>query len=212
MRLVGRQFGNPSGLVGRLVGRAMARGNAAFNRWVIDSVADRVGTELAQIVDLGCGPGVGLEKLLLAFPDAQVWGIDRSPVMIAQSQRRNRREIESGRLHLIQGDLSALSELAPVDLVVAVHLLYFWHQPGAELARVRAALRPGAMFAIGYRLREDMPRVSQRQFPAEGHRLYDSDEEVATLLREAGFKDVQHTLQEPSSGQESAGRLAIGTA
>jgi predicted TPR repeat methyltransferase len=105
-----------------------------------------------------------------------------------------------------------LSELAPVDLVVAVHVLYFWHQPGAELARVRAALGRDGKFAIGYRLRKDMPGVSQRQFPAEGHRLYDSDEEVVTLLREAGFEDIQHVSQEPASGKGSAGRLVIGTA
>jgi SAM-dependent methyltransferase len=210
--LLGRQFGNPQGLVGRLVGRAMVRGNAPFNRWVIDTVATKVGTNLARIVDLGSGPGVGLEKLLLVFPDAQVWGIDRSPVMIAQSQHRNQRAIRSGRLHLVEGDVSALSELAPVDLVVAVHLLYFWHQPERELARVRAALSAGGRFAIGYRLRKDMPRVSQRQFPAEGHRLYDSDEQIITLFRAAGFADVERTIQEPASGQGSAGRLIIGTA
>jgi trans-aconitate methyltransferase len=190
----------------------MVRGNAAFNRWVVDTVADRVGHDLAGIVELGCGPGVGLERLLRAFPEAQVWGIDRSPVMIAQSERRNRREVKSGRLRLVRGEVSALSGLAPVDLVVAVHLLYFWHQPEAELARIRAALRPGAKFAIGYRLRKDMPRVSQRQFPAEGHRLYDSDQEVVTLFQEAGFRDAQPIVQEPTSGQGSSGRLVIGTA
>ncbi len=212
MGLVGRQFANPRGLVGRLVGRAMVRGNATFNRWLIETVADRTGAELARIAELGCGPGVGLEKLLLVFPAAQVWGIDRSPVMIVQSRRRNAREIEGGRLHLIQGDVSALDELAPLDHVVAIHLLYFWHQPGVELARVRAALRPGASVAMGYRLRKDMPRVAQRQFPAEGHRLYDSDQQVIALLHEAGFADVEITTQEATSGQGSSGRLAIGAA
>jgi trans-aconitate methyltransferase len=86
MGLVGRQFSNPRGLAGRIVGRAMARGNAGFNRWAIDTVAARVKLDrAARIVDLGCGPGAGLEKLLQVFPDAQVCGIDRSPVMIAQS-------------------------------------------------------------------------------------------------------------------------------
>lgn len=212
MGLVGRQFGNPQGLVGRLVGRAMASSNAAFNRWVIDTVADRAGADLTRIVELGCGPGVGLEKLLVAFPAAQVWGIDPSPVMIVQSRRRNVREIEIGRLHLIQGDVSALGEFAPVDLVLAIHVLYFWHQPSIELARVKAALRPGAKVAIGYRLRKDMPRVSQRQFPAEGHRLYDSHQEVVALLREADFADVEVTTQAAGSVRASSGRLAIGTA
>jgi len=210
MRLVGRQFGEPRGLVGRLVGRAMVRGNAGFNRWVISSVAGAIGGDLTRVVELGSGPGVGLRELLQAFPRAQVWGIDRSPVMISQARRRNLREIQSGRLALIEGDTSALAELAPVDLVVAVHVLYFWHRPATELGRIRAGLRPDGIIAIGYRLREDMPRVSQRQFPAVGHRLYDSDEQVAALLNEAGFQGVQHTLQEPDHG--SLGRLVTGKA
>lgn len=107
--------------------------------------------------------------------------------------------------------MSALSAVAPIDLIVAVHLLYFWHQPGDELASIRASLRPSGNLAIGYRLRKDMPRASQRQFPAEGHRLYDSDEEVVTLFHEAGFEDIQHTRQEPAPGQSAGGRLIIGT-
>ena len=212
MGLVGRQFANPRGLVGRLVGRAMGRGNAAFNRWLIDTVADRTGADLARVAELGCGPGVGLERLLSVFPAAQVWGIDRSPVMIVQSRRRNAHEIDGGRLHLTEGDVSALGEPAPLDLVVAVNLLYFWHEPGVELARVRAALRPGASVAIGYLLRKDMPRMAQRQFSAEGYRLYDSDQQVITLLHEAGFADVEITTQEAAAGQRSSGRLALGTA
>jgi hypothetical protein len=68
MGFVGRQFSHPRDLMGRLVGRAMERGNAAFNRWVIETVAATTGGELNRIVDLGCGPGVGLEKLLVTFP------------------------------------------------------------------------------------------------------------------------------------------------
>ena len=190
----------------------MERGNAAFNRWVIDTVAATAGRDLSRIVDLGCGPGVGLEKLLVTFPDADVWGVDRSPVMIAQSRRRNRAGLESGRLNLVQGDLTALSDLAPVDLVVAVHVLYFWHQPAGALSSLREALRPGGKLAVGYRLRHDMPRVSQRQFPAEGHRLYDSDDEVVAIFREAGFGDAGPIVQDPGRGDGPSGRLVMGTA
>lgn len=212
MGLVGRQFGNPQGLVGRVVGRFMARGNAAFNRWVVDTVAGGVATTPTRIVELGCGPGVGLETLLRVFPAAQVWGIDRSPVMIGQARRSNLEAIRSGRLHLVQGEVSVVSEIAPVDVAVGVHVLYFWHQPERELAWVRAALSAGGRLALGYRLREDMPVPAQRQFPAEGHRLYDSDEEVVALLRSAGFAEVERVVQEPASGQSRAGRVVIGAA
>ena len=39
MGLVGRQFGHPTGVVGSVVGRFMARSNAAFDQWVVSVVA-----------------------------------------------------------------------------------------------------------------------------------------------------------------------------
>jgi trans-aconitate methyltransferase len=206
MGLIGRQYGDPRGLVGGLVGRAMARGNARFNRWVVATLASASAAELSRVVELGCGPGVGLEELLRVFPFARVWGVDSSPVMIKQARRRNQGAVESGRVRLIEGGSGMLSELAPVDLVLAVHVLYFWHEPAAELTEIRAALRPGGSIALGYRLRTDMPGVSQKQFPREGHRLYDSDDEVGVLLNAAGFQDVQHMIQQPDQGR---GRLTI---
>ena len=95
---------------------------------------------------------------------------------------------------------------------MAVHVLYFWREPEAELSRVHAALQPDGSLALAYRLRNDMPPVSQRQFPAEGHRLYSSDEEVLMLFRAAGFDDPRCVVEERAPAEGSAGRLVIATA
>lgn len=42
MGVVGQQFGSPSGLLGRLAGRFMARNNADVNRRLVDEVASLV--------------------------------------------------------------------------------------------------------------------------------------------------------------------------
>jgi len=102
--------------------------------------------------------------------------------MLEQSRRRNRESVATGRLILLRGDTTSLADLAPLDLVFAVHVLYFWHHPDVELARIRHALQPEGTLALGYRLREHMPRVSQATFPNQGHRLYDSDQDVSSLL------------------------------
>jgi SAM-dependent methyltransferase len=206
MGIVGRQFANPRGIAGRIVGRAMVRGNASFNVWVIRTVVGEVG-QISRVVELGPGPGVGLHELLHALPQAHVWGVDRSPAMIAQARQRNRAALADGRLVLIEGDLIFLSLVAPVDLVIAVHVLYFLHDPVSELSRVRSALVAGGEIALGYRLGRDMPRISQRQFAAEGHRLYDSDDEVAAHLSAAGFAETQLTIQDP--GGTAGGRVMI---
>lgn len=91
----------------------------------------------------------------------------------------------------MNGGAEVLEQLAPIDLVVAVHVLYFWHQPLEELATIRRALRPGGRIALGYQLRLNMPPAAHRNFPKEGHRLYETDAEVSALLEQAGFSEVQ---------------------
>jgi SAM-dependent methyltransferase len=210
MSIVARQFGHPRGVLGRIVGRLMARGNAGFNRWLVDEIGQLGVADVNRIVELGPGPGIGLQELLRVFPDAYVWGVDLSPEMLSQSRKRNSADIQSGRLVLLQGDVGSLRELASVDLVLATHVLYFWHQPATELAVVHGALRPGGWLGLGYQLRPNMPAISQKNFPKEGHLLYDSDDELATLLQEAGFKDVKFVVKGPPEAPE--GRLAFATA
>jgi SAM-dependent methyltransferase len=209
--MIAQQFGNPRGMLGRLVGHAMARGNADFNRWLVQQLADRGRDEALRIVELGPGPGIGLEEALRIFPTAHVWGVDSSREMLDQSRRHNREQVETGRLTLLQGDTTSLAELAPLDVVFAVHVVYFWRQPAVELARVKGALRSGGALALGYRLRQHMPYFSQSRFPKAGHLLYDSDQEVETLLSEAGFRGVEHRLND-SHPDARTGRLAIGIA
>ncbi len=58
-----------------------------------------------------------------------------SAVAVSQATRRNRDAVRSGRLELVEGDAAALRRFTPVDLVVAVHVLYFWHDPQPQCGR-----------------------------------------------------------------------------
>ena len=209
-RAVARQFGRPRGPLGRFIGRGMARRNAPFSTWLVDQVSGLELGDVSRVVELGPGPGIALAHVLRTFPGARVWGIDLSAEMLAQSRRHNVDAVRAGRLTLLQGDVAALSGLASVDLVYAAHVLYFWHLPGQELARIRAALRPGGSLVLGYQLRQNMPELAQLSFPEEGNILYDSDEQVAVLLEEAAFSDVRFLVKGPEDAPE--GRLAIARA
>jgi trans-aconitate methyltransferase len=188
----------------------MARGNGDFNVWIVEQTRQLRAHEFRRIVELGPGPGIALWGILHAFPEARVWGVDPSPEMLSQSRKHNRAETSSGRLTLLQGDVASLSELAPVDLILATHVLYFWHQPAAELNQLHAFLRPGGRLALGYQLRRHMPSMAQKTFPNEGHLLYDGDDQVASLLHAAGFKDVSFRVKGETDAP--AGRMALATA
>jgi trans-aconitate methyltransferase len=208
--LLARQFGDPSGPVGRLVGRIMVRGNRAFNGWLVEALRERLDPDaVTRIVELGPGPGVGLAYLLDAFPRARLSGVDRSDAMLSQAQRRNARAVEAGKLDLVHGDASAVQQLGPVDLIVAVHVLYFWPDPVRELGRLATALAQGGALALGYQLRPHMPRVAQQQFPKAGHRLYTSDDEVRRVLADAGLSAIDIAVKGPADAPH--GRLALAT-
>ena len=129
--------------------------------------------------------------------------------MLAQSRRRNRAAVVAGRLTLIEGDVASLDALSPIDIVMATHVLYFWHEPAAELARLLSTLGPAGTLALGYQLRHNMPKPAQVNFPKQGHLLYDAEDAVSGLLRDAGFTSVRTLVKGALDSPD--GRLAIAT-
>jgi SAM-dependent methyltransferase len=205
--MFGRQFGRPTGLAGRLVGRLMARGNAPFNTALVHQLHD-LRPHARRIVEVGCGPGIGLSALLMRYPDARIVGIDMSPLMVAESRARNAEAVRAGRLEVREGDILDATE--PADLMLAVHVVYFWHEPASVLHHARMVLAGGGGLALGYRCRPDMPLPARRDFPREGHRLYDSERDVSDLLTASGFQDVENHLVTSNAG--ALGWLTIGRA
>jgi trans-aconitate methyltransferase len=205
-----QQFGHPSGMLGSVIGRGMARGNAELSRWVVRQATAHHNNAVERVAELGPGPGVGLEALLAQFPDAQVWGVDVSSVMLAQSRKRNKASVNVGRLTLLEGGAPALSASAPADIVMANHVLYFWQDPAAEMAQIRSFLRPGGLLALGYQLKQDMPAMAQRRFPLAGHHLYEADDDVTKLAIAAGFDSVSHVVKGAAVAPE--GRVMLATA
>jgi ubiquinone/menaquinone biosynthesis C-methylase UbiE len=90
-------FGRPKGVLGRLGGIIMARTNQKCAAWVVNLLDIRPGD---KVLEVGCGPGVGIE-LLTRLPSAgYVAGIDISVEMIEQAKARNANGITSGRVDL----------------------------------------------------------------------------------------------------------------
>jgi trans-aconitate methyltransferase len=205
-----QQFGHPRGLLGAVVGRGMARGNAELSRWVVQQAKDRHDGVVRRIAELGPGPGIGLQALLAQFDEALVWGVDLSPLMLAQSRKRNRSAVTTGRLTLLEGGTSALRASAPADLVMANHVVYFWRDPVAELAQIRGYLRAGGLLALGYQLKQNMPPMAQKRFPPAGHQLYQTVEELTHLMTSAGFSSISRAVK--GSAQAPEGRVVLAVA
>jgi SAM-dependent methyltransferase len=102
-----------------------------------------------RVLDVGCG--VGRWSRLLAARGAYVLGVDLSPTMIAQAQRRAAAEGVAGRCRFQVQDLSNLDVGERFDLVLGVTVLQHILDPGAlraALAAMTAHLAAGARMVL----------------------------------------------------------------
>jgi SAM-dependent methyltransferase len=200
---IGAQLRNPSGLWGRLTGRAMALVNARPNALCVSALRLKAGE---SVLELGCGPGLAVQRLI-RLPELElVIGIDWSEVMLAQAARRNRAALEAGRLALVRGDFARLPfGDAIADAVLAVNAAYF--MPGsAALREAHRVLRTGGRIVL-YATEES----AMRRWPFAGpdtHRLFDRDS-LAALLLDAGFPRNRIGIDEVDAGFGVAGLVAL---
>jgi SAM-dependent methyltransferase len=132
------------GFGGALVGRLMARMNAPAEAEAVDRLGPAPD---ARVLAIGFGPGVGVARLIERLPAGFVLGIDPSAAMVAQSARRNRAAIASGRVRLQQATLAmAEPEPASFDGAVAVNTWQLCEPFADHVAILHAALKPGGRF------------------------------------------------------------------
>ncbi len=206
-RQFGMQLGNPRGILGAFVGRTVfAHGNAALNQWVVEQLPI---APAAQVLEVGCGPGVTLHSIRQHAPQGHVVGLDRSPVMVRQARQRNAEAIRAGAMEVREGNIAALPFAeAQFDLVVAIHVMYFWEDAVATLQELRRVIQPGGSIALGFALRQNAPLMSQRAFAQAGAQFPETTDAVVALLTQAGFLNARVICQETPEG--IAGCCAIG--
>lgn len=97
-----------------------------------------------RVLDVGCGTGVLLERLLNCYPHSHVAGIDLSPAMLAQARQRLPPQVT---LEVADAEALPYPEHS-FDTVVSVSSFHFWPGPKRALAEIRRVLRPGGRLVV----------------------------------------------------------------
>lgn len=184
--LIARQGRRPSGLLGHIVGRIMARETHAANLIALDVLAL---SPTDDVLEVGFGHGRTLAEAALLVTEGRLAGVDPSEVMLRIARGRNAASLKTGRMELKLG----VSEHLPwpidsFDKVYAVHTIYFWPRPARDLQEIHRVLRPGGRLVIGYRPGEDAGFA--RDYPADIYNIR-SIAEIESLVSGAGFSGVE---------------------
>jgi ubiquinone/menaquinone biosynthesis C-methylase UbiE len=199
-RYIARQFGQPSGVLGRLIARGMARSNEREARWTVELLAIQPDS---RVLEIGFGPGVAIQHAAERATRGHVSGIDYSQTMVAVALKRNAAKIATGAVDLAMGDVQSLPYPDDsFDRAMAIHCIYFWRDPVACLREIRRVLRPDGVVAITIR---PVHQWQRRKPPADVFRLYRADE-VVSLLSDAGFRSPR---AEPYPQPEKPGECIL---
>lgn len=114
---------NPQGLMGRVMLRFMNFGHAPLTNWGLGLVNFHDGWTM---LDIGCGGGATLKRLVKRSNGAQVYGIDISQESVAKARKVNGDMLDK-QVFVCQGSAECLPyEDEKFDLVTAVETVYFW--------------------------------------------------------------------------------------
>lgn len=180
-----RQLGHPRGAFGRLLARALNRGNLPLNLHMIAALDVQ---PYWRVLEVGFGGGVGLDLLLRHEPTARAAGVELATDMVALVRRRFAAEVAAGRLEVSEGSVERLGFAdASFDAACTANCVYFWPDVPAGLRELARVLRPGAPLVVAI---QDPKVLRGLGFDAQGLNTLDP-EKLAAELRAAGFPDAR---------------------
>lgn len=194
MGMMKRLFTNcacPKGLMGRAMLRFMNLCHAPLTNWGLNLVDIQDGWTM---LDIGCGGGATLRRLLKRSKGAKVYGIDISEESVVKAKKVNI-DVLDKQVFIAQGSAENLPYADGMfDLVTAVETVYFWPRLPHCLQEVRRVLKSGGRFAI---MVEVVDAGSMWTNVVEGMTAYSPDE-LQEMLDEAGFVETEIHRKKPS--------------
>ncbi len=185
------QCARPEGFLGRVMLRFMNFGHAPLTNWGLSLVEIHNGWTM---LDIGCGGGATLKRLLMRSKGAKVYGIDISEESVAKARKVNASVLDR-QVFVTQGSAEKLPyEDNKFDLVTAVETVYFWPDLPNCLKEVRRVVKPGGRFAI---MVEVLESDSVWTDVVDGMTAY-SPEQLKEMLDEAGFVNTELHRKKPS--------------
>jgi ubiquinone/menaquinone biosynthesis C-methylase UbiE len=145
----------------------MARMNRTCAAWIIDLLQVRPAD---KVLEVGFGPGVGIQLLTSSASAAYVAGVDPSKEMVSQATTRNKKAIENGRVDLRHASVASMPFADnSCDKALAINSMQVWPDAIAGLREMRRVIKPGGEVALGFTPNSGQPNIGLAEtFTAAG--------------------------------------------
>ena len=178
----------PKGIGGKIMVHMMNTGHYSMAEWGFTHMeiqSDNV------CLDIGCGGGANVRKLLEKSPYGRVVGIDHSEISVEKSKKINKAGIESKRCEILQGDVMKLPFRGETfDVITAFETIYFWPDISEAFKKVYKILKIGGTFMICNESNGENPKDEKWTKIIQGMKIYNS-EQIEKSLEDAGFRGVK---------------------
>ena len=180
------QYRKPQGKEGIEVIKSMNEEHQNISEFAFECVNVK---DDAKILDIGCGGGVNIEKFH-KLTSGNVDGLDYSEVSVAETAKRNKEHVESGKCNVIQADVSAMPiEDETYDLVTAFSTIFFWPDIGETFKEVLRIIKPDGQFMIAQGTDGTNPEEAEWAESDPELNVYTAPE-LEKYLLDAGFRSV----------------------
>jgi ubiquinone/menaquinone biosynthesis C-methylase UbiE len=133
----------------------MARTNYECATWVINLLQIQPSD---KVLEIGFGPGVGIQLLAGLASTGYVAGVDPSEEMVQQATERNATTTRS--VDLRRGSAESLPfEDNVFDKALAINSMQVWPDGMAGLREIRRVLKGGARIALGFTPYSGQPKT-----------------------------------------------------
>ena len=181
---------HPKGRMGRAMLKFMNLCHVPLTNWGLSLVDIQ---DSWTMLDIGCGGGATLKRLLKRSKGAKVYGIDISEESVAKAIKVNA-DVINKQVFVQQGSAAELPyEEGMFDLVTAIETVYFWPNLSGCVKGIHRVLKPGGRFAI---MVEVVDADSKWTNFVEGMTAY-TPEQLKALLDYAGFAQTEIHRKKP---------------
>ena len=184
------QYSCPTGVSGRRVAASMNKGHWNLTTWGLKHMSIKPDF---VILDVGCGGGKTISRLIRHAVQGKVYGIDHSADMVEYSKQVNKKLVATKRLEIMQGSAEKTGFKEDFfDLVTAIETYYFWPNLAETFLEVKRIIKNGGyLLIISEMIKDWVYEVENAEIIAKTKVHLVSLDEMERMLYSAGFSSVK---------------------